>query len=140
MHFDLQRVLVGGASADPDPRGVPSVIATVPSAAMMSIPPVLPRTDTTPWRLLLALDGTAGQTATVEVWALTETQHPGAPPPLLTYDELGARDFHLAAAGTIITVGTLAEVLDVIPGPGRIYVRVTVFPAANATLKVAAAA
>jgi hypothetical protein len=75
----------------------------------MRCPLNLRASDTIPGRLLLALEGTALQTAVVEIWALDDTavDRGASMPEPLSQAEKGAREFYLVASGLIVTVGEL---------------------------------
>ena len=137
MRFEHVRSITGGQAADPDPRTNPG---DVPFQALLKCPETLGNSDTIPGRLILALEGTAAQTASVEIWALDE---PPASPNVgnvPSQAQRAARQFHEAtAAPIVVTVGALAEHASIMPMPGIIYVRITAAPAGDAVLKVACA-
>lgn len=139
MQFEMKRALEAGQAADPDT----SVPESIPERALMRIPLAIRNSDEIPTRLLFALEGTAAQTASVEIWAQddTGTDRMASMPEQPTPAQLAARQFYLATASPIVvTVGELTELQtgDVMPGPGTIYVRVTAVPAAASEIKVAA--
>jgi hypothetical protein len=140
MQFEMKRPITGGQSADPDPLADPE---EVPPAALMKIPLSLRNSDTIPGGLIFTLEGTAAQTASVEVWTLDDTGEDrlASMPDIPTDAEKLAREFYLAtAAAIVVTVDELTKLpaTDVMPGPGTIYIRLTAVPAADAVLKVAA--
>ncbi len=117
MRYEMKRALVGGAGADPDPRGVAAVRATIPDLALMKLPLTLRNSDTIPGRLLLTLEGTTANTAVVEIWALddTDVDRQAGLPELPSIAGKGAREFSLVATLTV-TVGELLSFPGVIAG------------------------
>lgn len=141
MQFTMKRALTGGQAADPDPVATPGA---VPDVALMEIPLTQRNTDAPPQRLLFTLTGTALQTAVVEVWALDDTDdlsRLASLSELLTNAQKAAREFSNATTTPItVTVDELAELTVLMPGPGKIYVRVTTATVADSILKVTAVA
>ncbi len=140
MQFEMKRRIVGAQAADADPRTAPE---DVPALALLKIPLTLRNSDEIPGELLFALEGTAAQTAAVEIWAQddTGTDRLASMPETPTSGELADREFYLATdAPIVVTVGELTrlQTADIMPSPGTIYVRITTVPAADAVLKVAA--
>ncbi len=133
MRFIMIRAFAGAQADDPDPRSAP---ATVPEEALMVVPATLPNTDAQPRRLLVAAEGTAGQTIGVELWALEEPVTPlgGQGDPQAPGDR---KFYRLTTAELVSTVGQLREYTANMPGPGKLYVRLTTAPAAASVLKVA---
>ncbi len=110
MRFQMKRSLLGGAGADPDPQGTPTVVGTIPDEALLTCPPTLRNSDTIPGRALLTMEGTAGNTAVVELWALDDVAlDRGASAPLRrTTAQQEAREFALLSTVTV-TVGELTS-------------------------------
>lgn len=137
MRFTMKRRLTGGQAADPDPRTDPG---DVPDDATFVMKLSLRNSDTIPRRMILTLEGTALQTAIVEIWTLDdmgEDRQAGMPDPL-TLTQRAARQFYncTALGALTVTVGELLEFPTVMPSPGTVYVRVTTVPAADSVLKV----
>ena len=136
MRFDFKRRIVGGAAADPNPRTNPGDVL---DAMMFVIPPSLRNADSPARSILLALEGTAAQSLAFEVYALDETGDPGAslstqPEPVAST----ARRFYQATTEPLaLGVGNLREYVLNRPSSGKVYVRVTTAPAADAVLMVA---
>ena len=129
---------MGGQPADPDPRTSPE---DVPDRALSRASLTLRNSDTIFRRVLLTLEGTSPQTATVDLYAQNDQgldrQATMTTNPVLTPEERAARRFYRFATGIIVTVGRFQELLVDIPTPGNIYVRVTSVPAANSIVLVA---
>lgn len=139
MRFKMKRSLEAPVVADPDPRGIPAVVGTIPDLALLQIPLTLRNSDTIPGRLLFTLEGTTLNTAVVEVWTLDDIapDRQANLPIALTQAEKEARQFYLV--GTVaLTVGELTELAatDSMPAPGTIYIRVVTVPLLSAVLKV----
>lgn len=136
MRFDMRRSIVGGASADADPRTSPG---SVIEDALLRIPFALRNTDGKPTRLLLAAEGTSGQAVGLEIYAMDEPLDPGAALDTVpsTIASAARRFYQATTATQTITVGTLREYTANLPAAGVIYVRVVTVPAANATVLVA---
>lgn len=140
MLFLLQRAIAGGAAADPNPRGTASEIGAVPDEAITTLPLTLRGTNAPPGNVVLVLDGTAGQSAEVEVWAQSQTiLTPGTYREPLTVAERQAREFHLAGTVTV-PVGLAMSLATPWFGPGNVYFRVVTAPASDAVLRVGVAA
>lgn len=128
MKFDA--IQLTGGQVLPDPRTTPG---SVPLAAVRCTPATLTQTDNLSSVVVLALEGTAGQTAQIERYVQAET-----PQNLLQADSpkslLTDRRFYKVPGGPLtITVG---EVKEAPSYPGQVYYRVTTAPAANATLLI----
>lgn len=131
MQFE-KIAIAGGQANTVDPRTTP---ADVPAALIKSTPPTLPNTDQPPTVVVLALEGTAAQTVTVQQWALDESvEVPFADSPSAVN---AARRFYSVGATFVVTVGALSYQRAV---PGKVYYRLTSAPAADATLKIGYAA
>lgn len=106
----MKRSLVGGAGADPDPRGTPTVIGTIPDEALLKCPLTLRNSDTIPGRTLITMEGTTGNTAVVELWALDDIapDRAAGAPQRQTQVEKEAREFALVSTVTV-TVGELTS-------------------------------
>ena len=131
-HIDL-----AGTVTTVDPRTAP---ADVPDTHLASLPSELTiGSDTATSALLLILEGTAANTAEIEVFALDDrasltggTNRVGAQ----TQDAVD-REWHLVDTITV-TVGTVAQTSAGVTFPpgGAFYFRVTTAPAADAVLGV----
>ncbi|CAB4154576.1 hypothetical protein UFOVP650_17 [uncultured Caudovirales phage] len=126
----------------PDPRSAPQ---SVPDNAVIRVPDSLPGSGQAPQTLVVALEGTATQTATVQPWVLDEGGNPSSE--AFANDPTAARagrKWYKYGAALTVTVGE-AQTLTAVAGSattikmpcptGRIYLQVTTHPAANATLK-----
>ena len=93
----------------------------------------LPGTDQPPTVAVLTLEGTAGQTVTVERFVLDELAQTDAA--MVDNPTLGdaARRFYTMGAATLVTVGA-TSFLRILPG--KVYYRLTLAPAADARLKI----
>ncbi len=129
----FERIKITGGQADsPDPRGAPAVVASIPPELLKDTPGTITGTDKAPTTALLALEGTAAQTVTVQAWVLDEPQgKPAEQDDPKTGD--AARQFYSFGNTVVVTVGAIAS-LPICPG--RIYYRLTSAPAANAVLKI----
>lgn len=128
MHFSKIPV---GTVATVDARTTPQ---SVPDTHLLDTPTHLPSTDTQPTRVLLGLEGTAADTATVQQWALDDPTQAGfdkAP------QAAADRKWHKVGTTKALTVGTILEEKAY---PGKVYYQITVPPLAVATLLVAFAA
>lgn len=142
MQFPIVIPIVGGASADANPR---SAAGSVPDRNIGEIAPCVHNTDVAPKSLLMALEGTASQTAIVQMWVLDED-----PRTLNRFgDDPGAgraeRKWYQYGDAITVTVGNAqlvagvagADVDVALPCPvGKVYFQVTTKPASNADLKV----
>lgn len=132
MHF-FRRMPIAAAGVDVDPRATP---ATVRDDRLFEIPDTLRGSDGEVKRLLLALEGTAGQSATLEVYALDEATGPQRTADSPTAGKDARRFYRADTAGIVVPVGSLRQFTENLPSKGTVYLRVTVAPAAAATLKV----
>lgn len=145
MRFPIQIRSTGGAAADPDPRTSPT---TVPEGNIGRIPDSMPNTDQSPRVLGIALEGTAGQTATVQLWVLedaamvqsAQTDDPLAEKPSRKYYSYGdpiALSVGAVRSGAVESGSGANAVVVPLPCPvGRVYIQVTARPAADAILKL----
>ncbi len=120
--------VTGGGADDADPRTTPA--APVDDQILM-VPPTLENSDAPPSRMLLALEGTSGHTVTVTVYALAETSV-GV---FQEQPDKATRRWYQHGTAVTVTVGAIAVAVPCIPG--KIYLRLTSKPVANATLRVA---
>jgi hypothetical protein len=103
----------------------------VPPTHIKESPQTILGTDKNPSSVLLTLEGTAAQTVTVQQFALDEIvdkkfeDDPQA--------GAAARRFYAFGAVQVVTVGTMVALTAL---PGKVYYRLTVAPAADATLKI----
>jgi len=131
MQFE-KIAITGGQASTVDPRTTP---ADVPANLIKTTPPTLNNTDQPPSVTVFALEGTAAQTVTCQMFALDESvEVPFADSPSAVN---AARRFYSVAASFVITVGALSYARAL---PGKIYYRLTAAPAADATLKISFAA
>lgn len=144
MQFPIAIPIAGGGSNDPSPRTDPSA---VPDHLVGTISGHIPSSTGAPRALVLALEGTATQTATVQVWVqeeqtLAQTQFNDDP-----NTAKAARRFYAYGDPITLTVGSAQPLLTTVdantgliqlaPCPvGRVYFQITSKPAAAATLKV----
>ena len=86
------------------------MIGTIPDAALLKCPLTLRNSDTIPGRALLTMDGTAGNTAVVELWALDDValDRGASAPQRQTQGEKEAREFALVSV-VAVTVGELTS-------------------------------
>ncbi len=118
----------------PDPRAAP---ADVPEALIFVVPEGIPPQNDFPCiGLLLCLEGTAGNTATFELYALDEPFQPYGQQPVPVIAPADRKFYRLVAA-TALTVGVAVLFSPVMRG--KCYLRCTVAPAAAAKLKIAPA-
>ncbi len=129
MKFDTIS-LAAAASDMPDPRTNP---ADVPFVAIKPTPQTLTNTDETPTTVVLALEGTTGQSATVTLYVLDEPSSDVFAAPENPHSGDAARRFYQASAATSISVGSVTLLRAL---PGKIYYRVTGAPAAASVLKI----
>jgi len=113
-----------GAAADPDPRANPE---SVPQDRVLWLGERIPQTDAQPASLALALEGTAGNTCGVVLFASYDDPQRVTP--------ANQRWYQLNASAITVTVGSIVRAPAI---PGRIYVRVTTASAAASTLKAMA--
>ncbi len=141
MLFPIQIPIVGGAAADPSPRTDP---VAVPDKLTGRIPDYVPSTDSAPRALMLALEGTAAQTATVQLWVCEEDARALQPFSDSPNDGKALRKWYQYGAALTVTVGSAqlvggtagASTAVQLPCPtGLVYFQVTTKPAADATLK-----
>lgn len=129
----FERIKITGGQADsPDPRGAPNVVASIPPELLKDTPGTITGTDKAPTTALLALEGTAGQTVTVQAWVLDEPQGKQADLDDPKVND-SARKFYSLGATVLVTVGAITQLTIC---PGRIYYRLTLAPAADAVLKI----
>lgn len=132
MRFMNEIGITGGGAADPDPRTAPE---DVPKDQILRVPLIISGTDDAPTALGAILEGTAAQTADVEVYVQDEGPiqpfGSGAPDP----DPADLRYYLMVAAETV-TVGTYTRLVEGLITSGKVYIRVSTKPAANATLNV----
>lgn len=129
----FERIKITGGQADsPDPRGAPAVVASIPPELLKDTPTTITGTDKAPTVALVTLEGTAGQTVTVQPWVLDEPQ---GKPEQADDPKSGdaARKFYSFGNTVVVTVGAVSSIPIC---PGRIYYRLTAAPAADATLKI----
>ena len=126
MRF-LEIRITGGQADSADPRSAPG---SVPEALLIEVPVTLTGTDVPPSKILLTLEGTAAQTVDVTPYALAETKaSPFEAQPALTE----RRFYKMAASAVTVTVGELTSTPAM---PGKVYLRLTTAPAADAVLRV----
>lgn len=128
MRFEYIALAAGAADA-PDPRSTP---ATVPATHIKETPATVTGTDRNPSSVHLTLEGTAGQTVTVQQFALDETQND----PRFADDPnqgAGARRFYSLGSTQVVTVGAIATLTAL---PGKVYYRTTSAPVAASVLKI----
>jgi len=131
VKFD--RIKITGGQADTaDPRGIPAVVASIPPELIKETPGTITGTDKAPTTALLALEGTAAQTVTVQAWVLDEPQGKPEQADDPTTGN-GARKFYSFGNTVVVTVGAVQS-LPICPG--KIYYRLTSAPAADAVLKI----
>lgn len=121
--------MAGGASGDPDPVASP---ALVQPETIKATPPTLSQTDHPPTKIVLALDGVATQTCSVQIYALEERGPLSEDPPA------AAREFVVLAAAVTVTAGAAAQIVPCFPG--KLYFRCTSKPAADSRLLIGYAA
>jgi hypothetical protein len=116
VNFELVQ-LVGGSADFPDPRLSPDL---VPSEAVKLTPRGLPAAGVAPSGMLLALEGTAGQSAQVQVWVAYE-------------EETGLRRYYAVGDPVSLIVGQ-AQRLPTFPG--NVYFQARGIPPDDAVLLV----
>lgn len=82
-----------------------------------------PSSDVWGKRILLALEGAAGETVTCELWALDEETAPNSNADSPTGIE--DRKFYRFATGLVLTANIMAEVTAACPPGGTVYLRRT---------------
>lgn len=116
----------------PDPRATPD---TVPEQYIFTVTPNPNSSPDVPvTAMLAALEGTAADTATFELWALDEPFNPPGIFPQVPQAAAERRFYKLVAATAVIVGNTL---LLTPAYPGRVYLRCTVAPTAEVTVKLA---
>lgn len=129
----FERIAITGGQADlPDPRSAPE---DVPDAAIKKAQNALTGTDEQPVQAVLTLEGTAAQTADVELFVLDEPTNddPFISPEQVLVAKAARRFYSLGTTPVTVTVGEVAF-HRVVPGP--VYYRITSAPAADAVLKI----
>lgn len=121
------------SATTPDPRSAP---ATVPAELVFAVKGQMfgIASDYPTQSILVALDGTSGNTATFELWALDESMPAPAEFPSV-FKPASTDLWYKLVAATAVSVGS--SVLFQPVAAGRLYLRCTVAPAAAATVKVA---
>jgi hypothetical protein len=117
----------GGAAADVNPRTTP---ATVPSSSVF-------RNDA--HFVAVALEGTAGQTGTVQLWGLDDVDEQKPAAERKWYQVGNAFDVDVGQiVGPSGPIGSGGSAVTVrVPCPrGNVYLQVTTRPAANAVFKL----
>ncbi len=127
----FQTIKITGGQADTtDPRAAPG---SVPPELLVDVPVSLTGSDLPPSKMVLALEGTTAQTVSVQQYILDET----AQAKVADLDDPkvndAARRFYPFGAAQVVTCPTAVAIATV---PGRLYLRLTTAPAANATLKI----
>lgn len=110
-----------------DPRA-----AAIPVKDVFLVEPCLLNTDSPPAVSYVTLEGTAGNTATVQLWILDDTGFSGT-----SEIDYSTAEWYSLGSPLALTVGALTEG-PAIPG-GRAYVEVTVASAAASVVKVGSA-
>ncbi len=116
-------------TATVDPRTTPGGVI---DSRLVDPPRVLSNSDSPPAYLVFALEGTAGQTLDVTVWALAATKESPFDAPVA----LTARQFYKVAATVTLTVGGLMKTVPAVRG--QIYLQTSVGPAAACVLRMSA--
>ena len=118
-----------GTATSIDPRTAP---ANILLDRVFIVEPSLLNTGIAPRKVLVGLEGTAANTATVQFWVLDDSGFSSTD----TFDPSTALWYSIGA----VVVATVGEVVDgpALPG-GRIYVEVTVASAAPSVIKVGSA-
>jgi len=143
MRSDLQIPSTGGAAADPDPRTSPE---QVPDRNVGDVPATMLGTDQSPQTLVVALEGTTGQSATIQLWTIEDPVNtqiiadPKAEKAARRYYSVG-EPLTLSVGDALTFIGEQGSGANVliakVPCPiGRVYLQVTTRPAADATIKV----
>jgi hypothetical protein len=114
MRFEASGTYLA-AQADVDPVAAP---ATLLENHMLLLQRRQPDGDVLGSRILLALEAPAGETLSVELWALDEDTQGG---------DTGAlrRLYLIGAAAVVVTANQLAEVTVEVPPGGKVYARRT---------------
>lgn len=132
------KIPLPAATVTVDPRVAP---ALVPWDHIITVPRTVPNTDTAPLFCKLTLEGTAANTAVVELWVVDESdvvapgQTTGDPAALKWYKLQNDPDQGPVVSNLTVTVGILSTRFAA--QNGRVYFRVTTGPAAAATLLIA---
>lgn len=125
MRFDARIPVASAAAATaecPDPASSPG---TVPAKYVFELGFALGASQTPMRRILLALDGTAGETLTVELWAVDDATWPDQNADDPSAGLAARRFYRVGAAATTVTAKQVEEITAEVPARGRVYARVT---------------
>ncbi len=123
MWFSSIVPLIAG-STDPDPIATPG---SVPTLKLVYVPP-RPQSDVDEMTMtaLLAFPGTAGDTATVTIWAIDSDSLPQSPNPmtiLFTPAQIAALRYYRLANAVVVTANIIPAAIPM--AGGWIYVQQT---------------
>lgn len=128
MRF-ISKISVGAGGTTPNPRTDPSLITT---EAVFVVEPSLLSTDTAGRKSLIALEGVALETASVQIWILDDEGFSR----VNDFDVANAQWYELGSPVSL-TVGETANG-PALPG-GRIYVEVVTGATAASVVKIGSA-
>lgn len=137
MLFEHTRTLAAAAATDPDPRGTAAVIGSIDDGTLCEMKRSVHGTDAPVSRIVLALDGTIGESCQVEIWTLVERHSDVSDPTAQAVKQARKWLNATPAAPIIVQANKLTDFIGVLPGPGKLYVRNIVGPTSGGILMVA---